>query len=200
MCIRDSYVAWLLNATQGYAIKIVNPGGVENWKWGKNVSELDDEVIGYGCTPRQIVQTLAWCADELKLPHSIHLHGINLGRSTSARTTIETIKALDGHRAHLCHLQFLSYKSGPEHVHTSDAAAVAEAVNAASRLTVDVGQIVFGDATTMTCDGPLQHTLHETVGGRWVNSDVECESGGGIVPVRYSPKNPINATMWLAGL
>ena len=194
------YVAWLLNATQGYAIKIVNPGGVENWKWGKNVSELDDEVIGYGCTPRQIVQTLAWCADELKLPHSIHLHGINLGRSTSARTTIETIKALDGHRAHLCHLQFLSYKSGPGHVHTSDAAAVAEAVNAASRLTVDVGQIVFGDATTMTCDGPLQHTLHETVGGRWVNSDVECESGGGIVPVRYSPKNPINATMWLAGL
>lgn len=194
------YVAWLLNATKGYAIKIVNPGGVENWKWGKNVGELDDEVVGYGCTPRQIVQTLAWCADELKLPHSIHLHGINLGRSTSSRTTIETIEALDGHRAHLCHLQFLSYKGGPGHVHSSDAAAVAEAVNAHPRITVDVGQIVFGDATTMTCDGPLQHTLHQTVGGRWVNSDVECESGGGVVPITYSPKNPINATMWLTGL
>ncbi|HDD23969.1 MAG TPA: formylmethanofuran dehydrogenase subunit A, partial [Chloroflexi bacterium] len=33
------YVAWLLDATKGYAIKVVNPGGVENWKWGKNVGE-----------------------------------------------------------------------------------------------------------------------------------------------------------------
>jgi len=31
-----NYVAWLLKATKGYAIKLVNPGGVENWKWGRN--------------------------------------------------------------------------------------------------------------------------------------------------------------------
>ena len=118
-CIADGqpekardYVAWLLGASRGYAIKIVNPGGVENWKWGKNVAELDDEVIGYGVTPRQIVQTLASIADDLGLPHSVHVHGINLGRHTSARTTIEMIAALDGHRAHLCHLQFLSYGRG----------------------------------------------------------------------------------------
>jgi formylmethanofuran dehydrogenase subunit A len=59
------YVAWLLGASRGYGIKVVNPGGVENWKWGKNVAELDDEVIGYGVTPRQIVQTLAQIADDL---------------------------------------------------------------------------------------------------------------------------------------
>jgi formylmethanofuran dehydrogenase subunit A len=98
-CIRDGkleqardYVAWLLGASKGYAIKIVNPGGVENWKWGRNVSELDDEVIGFGINPRKIVTTLAWINEKLNLPHVPHVHGINLGRSFSARTTMETIE------------------------------------------------------------------------------------------------------------
>ncbi len=206
-CIADKqpekardYVAWLLGASRGYAIKVVNPGGVENWKWGKNVAELDDEVIGYGVTPRQIVQTLATIADDLGLPHAVHIHGINLGRHTSARTTIEMIAALDGHRAHLCHLQFLSYGAGRGHVHKSEAATVAEAVNASSGLTVDVGQLIFGNATTMTCDGPLQHSLHQTTGNKWINDDVEGESGGGIVPIVYKRGNPINGTMWLTGM
>ena len=194
------YVAWLLRASRGYGIKVVNPGGVENWKWGKNVAELDDEVIGYGVTPRQIVQTLARIADDLGLPHSVHIHGINLGRHTSARTTVEMIAALDGHRAHLCHLQFLSYGPGRGHVHKSEAAAVAAAVNANPNITVDIGQLVFGNATTMTCDGPLQYALHRTTGHRWVNSDVESETGGGIVPITYKASNPINGTMWLTGM
>lgn len=206
-CIADKqpekardYVAWLLRATRGYAIKIVNPGGVENWKWGKNVAELDDEVIGYGVTPRQIVQTLASIADDLGLPHSIHVHGINLGRHTSARTSIETMAALTGHRLHLCHLQFLSYGAGRGHIHSSEAAAVAAAVNANPEVTVDVGQLIFGDATTMTCDGPLQYALYQTTGHRWINSDVESETGGGVVPIVYKARNPINATMWLTGM
>ena len=206
-CIADKqpekardYVAWLLGASRGYAIKIVNPGGVENWKWGKNVAELDDEVIGYGVTPRQIVQTLATIADDLGLPHPVHIHGINLGRHTSARTTVEMIAALDGHRVHLCHLQFLSYGAGRGHVHKSEAVAVAAAVNASSGLTVDVGQLIFGNATTMTCDGPLQYGLHRTTGNKWINDDVEGESGGGIVPILYKRGNPINGTMWLTGM
>jgi formylmethanofuran dehydrogenase subunit A len=206
-CIRDGqrekardYVAWLLGASKGYAIKIVNPGGVENWKWGKNVGELDDEVIGFGVTPRQIVQTLAWINDELGLPHLPHIHGINLGRSSSARTTVETMNTLDGRPAHFCHLQFLSYGKGAGSVHTSEAAKVAEAVNANANITVDIGQLVFGPATTMTSDGPLQYSLHRATGNKWMNDDVESESGGGIVPVAYKRTNPINAVMWLTGM
>ena len=30
-----AYIAWMLNATKGYAIKIVDPGGVEAWGWGR---------------------------------------------------------------------------------------------------------------------------------------------------------------------
>ena len=31
-----AYVAWILNQTKGYGIKVVNPGGTEAWAWGLN--------------------------------------------------------------------------------------------------------------------------------------------------------------------
>jgi formylmethanofuran dehydrogenase subunit A len=193
------YVAWLLEATKGYAIKVVNPGGVENWKWGKNVSRLDDEVIGFEVTPRQIIQTLSWINDELKLPHVPHIHGLRLGQSGNAETTVETIESLEGRRAHFCHLQFLSY-AGRGGRMRSGAEAVAQAVNAHTNITVDVGQVVFGPATTMTSDGPLEYRLHQLSGHKWLNDDVESEAGGGVVPMAYAPKNVVNAIQWITGL
>lgn len=206
-CIRQGqrekardYVAWLLGASKGYAIKIVNPGGVENWKWGRNVEEVDDEVIGFGVTPRQIITTLAWINDELKLPHVPHIHAINLGQVGNARTTVEMIEALEGRRAHFCHLQFLSYGGKPGKRLRSGAAEVARAVNEHPNITVDVGQVIFGPATTMTSDGPLEYRLHRLTGDKWLNDDVEGETGGGVVPMLYKRKNPFNAVQWLVGL
>lgn len=206
-CIRDGqrekardYVAWLLGASKGYAIKIVNPGGVENWKWGRNVGELDDEVIGFGVTPRQIVATLAWINDELGLPHLPHIHGINLGQTGNVRTTVDTIEALEGRRAHFCHLQFLSYGGERGKGPRSGAAEAARAVNEHPNITVDVGQMVFGEATTMTSDGPLEYRLHQLTGNKWLNDDVEGETGGGVVPMQYKRNNPVNATQWQIGL
>jgi len=206
-CIREGqmekardYVAWLLGASKGYAIKVVNPGGVENWKWGGNVSELSDKVIGFDITPRQIIAALAWISDELRLPHPPHVHGINLGRSFSARTTVETIEALEGRRAHFCHLQFFSYAKQKGSLHRSASSELARAVNENSNITVDVGQVIFGEVTTMTSDGPLQHRLHQETGAKWLNEDIENETGGGIVPISFKPNNPINAVMWRTGL
>ncbi|MGD8997724.1 MAG: formylmethanofuran dehydrogenase subunit A [Anaerolineae bacterium] len=205
-CIRQGerekardYVAWLLGATKGYAIKIVNPGGVENWKWGKNVGEIDDEVIGFEVTPRQIVTTLSWINDELGLPHVPHIHTINLGRSGNARTTVESIEMLEGRRAHFCHLQFLSYGGEPAGLPNSGAAGVARAINENPNITADVGQVVFGPATTMTSDGPLEYYLHQLTGNKWLNDDVEGEIGGGLVPLEYRPKHIFNAVQWLTG-
>jgi len=71
-------VAWWLEATGGYGVKLVNPGGVEMWKHGnRNVTSLDDEVEGLGVTPRRVLSTIATAVDELGLPH----------RSTSIATT-----------------------------------------------------------------------------------------------------------------
>src|SRR3989337_3135288 len=36
-----AYVAWTMEATRGYAIKLVNPGGLEAWGFGRNVRNID---------------------------------------------------------------------------------------------------------------------------------------------------------------
>src|SRR5919206_1520196 len=101
-------IAWWLQATGGYGVKLVNPGGVEMWKRGNgNVTSLDDE--GPGVTPRQVIETIATAVHELGLPHPVHVHCNNLGVSGNWRTTLDTLRTLDGRRAHPAHLQFHAY-------------------------------------------------------------------------------------------
>lgn len=206
-CIRDKefgqardFVAWLLAAGKGYAIKMVNPGGVINWKHGRNVYDLDDEVIGFGVSPRQILTTLARVSQELELPHPPHIHGLRLGQPASSDVTVETMELLDGLEAHFCHIHFMSYGGKRGGFPKSAAARIAETVNSNPNISVDVGQIVFGPATTMTSDGPVQFRLNQRIGGKWVNDDIENGSGGGLVPLAYKRNNPLHCTMWLTGL
>ena len=101
-------IAWWLQATGGYGVKLVNPGGVEMWKRGNgNVTSLDDE--GPGVTPRRVIETIATAVHELGLPHPVHVHCNNLGVAGNWRTTLDTLRTLDGRRAHLAHLQFHAY-------------------------------------------------------------------------------------------
>ncbi len=206
-CIRDGekekardYVSWLLGAAKGFAIKIVNPGGVENWKYGSNVHNLDDEVIGFGVTPRQILTTLARISEELKLPHPPHIHGLRLGQPGSADITVETMELMNGLDAHFCHIHFMSYSGKRGGFPRSAAAQVAQVVNEHPNISIDVGQIIFGPATTMTSDAPCQFSLSQRIGGKWMNDDLESESGGGLVPLVYKRNNPLHGTMWLTGL
>ncbi len=101
-------IAWYLQATGGYGVKLVNPGGVEMFKRGNgNVTSLDDE--GPGVTPRSVIETVATAVHELGLPHPVHVHCNNLGVAGNFRTTLDTLRTLDGRRAHLAHLQFHAY-------------------------------------------------------------------------------------------
>jgi len=52
----------------------------------------------------------------------------------------------------------------------------------------------------MTSDGPLQYHLHQLTGNKWLNDDVEGETGGGVVPILYKRKNLFNAVQWLTGM
>jgi formylmethanofuran dehydrogenase subunit A len=200
--LRDT-VAWYLHATRAYGVKVVNPGGIERWKQGQgNVAGLDDRVDHFDVTPRQILTALATAIDELGLPHPMHLHGLNLGLPGNAATTLETLQALDGHRAHLAHIQFHSYggSAGDPSSIRSGVASLAEYVNAHPNLSVDVGQILFGETTSMTADGPVGQFLHAVTGRKWLSHDVELETGCGIVPIVYDDKNFVNALQWAIGL
>jgi formylmethanofuran dehydrogenase subunit A len=195
------FVAWLLAAARGYGVKVVNPGGVEVWKdSGGNVTGIDDLVPGYGVTPRQIIVALAQAVTDLGLPHPVHLHANNLGVGGNWATTLETMRALEGRRAHLAHIQFHSYGGEPGGLLTSRVPDLVEYVSTHDNLSVDVGQLVFGDTTSMTGDGPLGYYLHGLTGRKWFNGDVELEEGCGIVPIRYKPGSHVHTTQWAIGL
>jgi formylmethanofuran dehydrogenase subunit A len=194
------YVAWLLRATGGYAIKLVNPGGVELWKSHGNAHGLDETVAGFGVTPRQIVESLADASAQLRLPHPVHIHCNNLGVAGNWTTTLETMKALEGRPGHFAHVQFHSYDGTPGGLFVSRARELTDYVNAHPNVTVDVGQILFGDTTSMTGDGPLEYMLHQINGRKWINMDVENECGCGIVPIEYKDKSYVHATQWAIGL
>jgi len=194
-------VAWLIWAAKAYGVKAVNPGGIVAWKSGKNASTLSAPIPGYGhLTPARIISGLAGIVDDLKMPHPLHLHGNNLGMPGNAQTTLETMKVLEGHRAHLAHLQFHAYGGDGWGTMRSEAKALAEAFNARKNLTADAGAILFGDAMTVTADGPWEHVLHGLTGRKWSNVDVENETGCGIVPYTYKERSLVNAVQWAAGL
>jgi formylmethanofuran dehydrogenase subunit A len=197
------YAAWMLGATGGYAIKIVNPGGVQAWKSGqRNLTEIDDALGSSRVTPRAILETLTDAANSLKLPHPVHIHCNNLGQPGNAATTLASMDALTGRRAHFTHLQFHCYGSGPEGKPgwSSAARQVIEQVNGDPLLSVDVGQVMFGPATTLSADGPAQYLLMSTSARKWTNIDVELETGCGIIPYRYDDRAAVSALQWAVGL
>ncbi|MCX7394989.1 MAG: formylmethanofuran dehydrogenase subunit A [Planctomycetales bacterium] len=199
-----AFIGWLLTAAKGYAPKLVNPGGVEVWKSRQagNVSGLDSLVDHFQVTPRQIIGGVAKAATELRLPHSVHIHCNNLGMPGNWETTLETMRALEGHRGHITHIQFHSYGggNGDENTFNSKTVPLAEYVNANKNITVDVGQVLFGETTSMTGDGPLGYFLSKVYGGKWFSADTEMESGCGITPIKYRNKSLVHGLQWAIGL
>jgi formylmethanofuran dehydrogenase subunit A len=197
------FAAWLLSSTRAYALKLVNPGGVEVWKQGgPPLHDLDTTIDLFHVTPRQIITSLAQTAMDLRLPHPVHIHCNNLGLPGNDRTTLATMEALEGRRAHLTHIQFHSYGGDPDNQASfaSRVPTLAEYVNGHPNLTVDVGQVLFGETTSMTGDGPLGYFLHKVTGRKWINADTEMEAGCGIVPITYKEKSFVHALQWAIGL
>lgn len=205
-----AFVAWMLHATKGYGIKIVNPGGTEAWHWGGSVKNLQDPVPYFNITPAEIIQGLAKVNEMLKLPHSIHLHSNRLGLPGNfeiANASFEIprdvkVEATNGRKqvVHLTHTQFSAFGGDSWRNFESKADAIANYVNAHPHVTVDLGQVIPGETTTMTADGPLEFGLHRLNHLKWVNMDVELETGGGLVPLIYSTKSPVNSVQWAIGL
>lgn len=195
------YAAWLLGATGAYAIKCVNPGGVELWKRNvRAVKSIDDASGIPGVTPRAIMETLADAANALALPHPVHIHCNNLGLPGNVATTLDSMRALSGRRAHFTHVQFHAYAGGNGKPWSSGAKELIAYINAHQEVTADVGQVMLGHATTVTADGAVEYLLHASTGRRWVNVDIELETGCGIVPYEYRDAAAVASLQWVVGL
>ena len=76
-------LAWWLSATKSYAPKLVNPGSDELWKGGRNanITRLDEKIGPFDLTPRKVISAFIGAANDLGLPHPVHIHCNNLGHT-----------------------------------------------------------------------------------------------------------------------
>jgi formylmethanofuran dehydrogenase subunit A len=197
----NDYVAWTLHAAQALAVKVVNPGGINAFKFNQRKLDLDEQNVHYGVTPRQILAALARAVYELGVPHPLHVHGCNLGVPGNVETTLATIEGIAGLPLHLTHIQFHSYGTEGDRKFSSGAARIAEAVNAHKNISIDVGQILFGQTVTASGDSMHQYAGHAHAHPKkWVVMDIECDAGCGVVPFRYRDKSFVHSLQWAIGL
>ena len=198
--IRD-YVGWTIDATKAMGVKVVNPGGISAFKFNQRQLDVDGEHAHWRITPREVLRTLARALTDLGLPHPLHIHASNLGVAGNIESTLATIAALEGLPAHLTHVQFHSYGSEGPRQFSSAALRLAEAVNTNPNVSIDVGQIMFGQTVTASGDTMRQHANADHASPRkWIGADIECDAGCGVVPFRYREQSFVNALQWAIGL
>lgn len=198
--VRD-YVGWAIHATRAMGVKVVNPGGISAFKFNQRKLDVDQDHVHWRITPRQVVQTLARAVHELGVPHPLHIHASNLGVPGNVDSTVATMDALEGLPGHLTHLQFHSYGTEGSRKFSSAARRLAEEVNARPNVSIDVGQIIFGQTVTASGDTMRQHANADLGSPRkWIGADIECDAGCGVVPFRYREQSYVNALQWAIGL
>jgi formylmethanofuran dehydrogenase subunit A len=194
------YVAWTLDRSRSLGVKVVNAGGAAAFKDNARAFSFDDVVPSYGVSSRRIVKALQHAVNKLGIPHPLHVHCNNLGLAGNFETALTTIAAAEGLPLHLAHLQFYGYGREGAREFSSAAAPLAEAVNAAKSVTIDVGQVMFGQTVTISSDVLRQFNARSQANPKkWVILDGDA-NGAGVVPYDYRRNNFYNAVQWAVGL
>ncbi|KAA5547156.1 formylmethanofuran dehydrogenase subunit A [Roseiconus nitratireducens] len=197
----NDYVAWMVKATQAIAVKVVNPGGISAFKFGLREFDVDTPHPRYGVTPAQIIRVLARATHEIGLVHPLHVHCSNLGVPGNIASTLATIEAADGLPIHLTHVQFHCYGNEGPYRMSSAAEQLVAALNRHPNVTVDVGQVMFGQTVTISADSMHQHANRKRATPRKTALvDIECEAGCGVVPFRYRRRRFVHSLQWAIGL
>ncbi len=140
----------MVTATQSIGVKVVNAGGIDAFKYNVRQLNVDAEHPQYGVTPAKVIRTLARAVYEIGLPHPLHIHCSNLGIAGNIESTLATIAAADGYPIHLTHVQFHSYGNEGPLQFSSAAAELVKALEQHPNVTIDVGQIMFGQTVTIS--------------------------------------------------
>lgn len=197
----NNYVAWTMTHSHAIGVKVVNPGGINAFKFNQRKLDLDEKNQYYGITPRDILLRLATAVKELGVPHPLHVHGCNLGVAGNLEMTIDTMEGINGLPMHMTHIQFHSYGTEGDFKFSSGSAQIAETINKHKNITADVGQILFGQTVTASGDNMRQHAAHPFASpNKWVSMDIECDAGCGVLPFKYKDQSYVNALQWMIGL
>ena len=197
----NDYVGWTLEATRCLGVKVINAGGANAFKSNVRSFNLDDEVPHYGVSSRRILQTLHRAAMQIGLRHPLHVHCNNLGVAGNVDTALATMDAAEGLPMHLAHVQFYGYGSEGKRGISTGAARLMEGLRAHPNITIDIGQVLFGQTMTISGDSTRQFDARAFASpNKWSIWDAESDGGGGILPYRYTEKNYVNTLQWAIGL
>jgi formylmethanofuran dehydrogenase subunit A len=194
------YVGLVVARTRALGVKCINAGGSAAFKENVRTFALDDVVPAYGVSSRQIVEALQQAVVDLGIRHPLHVHCNNLGVPGAIDALVETIEAADGKPLHLAHVQFYAYGDEGKRRFVSAAGRLISALNLNPNVTVDVGQVMFGQTVTISSDVIRQFASRDFASpNKWIVWDGDG-NGGGIVPFHYKASNTINALQWAIGL
>ncbi len=207
----SAYFAWLLKSFKAYALKLVDPGCDFVWLMNRAPPpiDLDDQLPYYGITPRDIITSIGRASIRLNLPKHIHVHANKLGFPGNITTLINTMRLSKdimavgrgrGYAIHLTHIQFNAYGGDSWSTLESGGEQVAKELRANPYTTIDMGQIIFGRATTMTADADFEYVLYHLTRFKWASVDTETDTAAGIVPYVYRKKSYVNTIQWTIGL
>ena len=111
-----------------------------------------------------------------------------------------TIAAAEDLPLHLAHLQFYGYGAEGPQGFSSAAPRLAEAVNATKNVTIDVGQVMFGQTVTISSDVLRQFSARGQARPKKYAIIDGDSNGGGIVPYEYRAGSFHNAVQFAVGL
>ncbi|MFM2013234.1 MAG: Formyltransferase/hydrolase complex Fhc subunit [Planctomycetota bacterium] len=197
----NDYVAWMVVSSAAMAIKVVNAGGIDAFKFNQRQLNVDEAHPQLPVTPREILWSLSTAAEELGLAHPLHVHCSNLGTPGNIDSTLATLDAVEGRRIHLTHAQYHCYgKSGP-HGFSSEASKLADRVNRSNHISIDVGQVLFGQTITLSADTMHQFANRKLASPRkQIFQDLECQAGCGLLPFKYKESQYVHGLQWAIGL
>jgi len=195
----EDYVAWTVASSRALGVKVINAGAAAAFKENVRSFSFDDVVPFYGASSRSIVKTLQAAVGALGIPHPLHVHCNNLGMPGAPDTAAETMAAAQGLPLHLAHLQFYSYGTEGGRGFSSAAARMAELVNSTPEITVDVGQVMFGQTVTVSSDVLRQFSARGSARPHKAVIFDGNADGGGIVPFDYRD-DFYGSLQWAIGL
>jgi formylmethanofuran dehydrogenase subunit A len=194
------YVGLMVAKTRSLGVKCINAGGSAAFKENVRTFSLDDEVPHYGLTSRRIIKALQQAVKDLGIRHPLHVHCNNLGIPGAIRTLVDTVEAAEDLPLHLAHVQFYAYATEGKRGISSGVRELVSALSLNPNVTVDVGQVMFGQTVTVSSDVLRQfaNAPHANP-NKWVLWDGDG-NGGGIVPFAYKASSVVNALQFAIGL
>src|SRR2546426_3864104 len=123
-----------------------------------------------------------------------------LGLPGTAALSLRTMDALRDLPAHFTHVQFHAYGGRTMKGFRSRGAGRAAGSDAHRGATLDVGRVMFGPAVGVSAAARALYRLHRANRRKWLNLDIEGQTGCGVVPHLYRESTLVSALQWAIGL